>query len=43
LNDDSLRALWPEVIEELGFIAANPRWAHARQAKDILLALGVGA
>jgi hypothetical protein len=26
-----------EVIEELGFIAANPRWLHAKRAKKILL------
>ncbi len=28
-----------EVIEELGFIAANPRWAYGQKAKDILLEL----
>jgi hypothetical protein len=26
-----------EVIEELGFIAANPRWFHAKRAKKLLL------
>jgi hypothetical protein len=26
-----------EVIEELGFIAANPRWYHAKRAKKLLL------
>ncbi len=28
-----------EVVEELGYIAANPRWAYASQAKAILLDL----
>ncbi|UCH92297.1 MAG: NACHT domain-containing protein [Candidatus Aminicenantes bacterium] len=28
-----------EVVEELGFIAANPRWTYAQKAKDILLEL----
>ncbi|MCI0470956.1 MAG: hypothetical protein L0Y73_04800, partial [Candidatus Aminicenantes bacterium] len=28
-----------EVVDELGFIAANPRWAYAQQAKAILLLL----
>lgn len=27
------------IVEELGYIAANPRWAYAQKAKDILLAL----
>jgi hypothetical protein len=26
-----------EIIEELGFIAANPRWASAKKAKEILV------
>jgi hypothetical protein len=28
-----------EMVEELGFIAANPRWTYAQKAKDILLEL----
>lgn len=28
-----------ELIEELGFIAANPRWKHSKNAKNILLNL----
>lgn len=28
-----------EIIEELGYIAANPRWAHSKNAKNILLSL----
>ncbi len=28
-----------EVVEELGFIAANPRWTYAQKARDILLEL----
>ncbi|MFT4925571.1 MAG: hypothetical protein ACI8WB_001664 [Phenylobacterium sp.] len=33
------RDLSPAIIEELGFIAANPRWAYGQKAKDILLSL----
>lgn len=29
----------PEIIEELGYIAANPRWTYAKHAKRILLDL----
>jgi len=29
----------PEIIEQLGYIGGNPRWAHAQQAKDVLLGL----
>jgi len=28
-----------EIIEELGFIAANPRWAHSKKARRILIKL----
>ena len=33
------QALLPEIIEELGYIAANPRWAYSQRAKQILLDL----
>ena len=26
----------PQIVEDLGFIAANPQWAHSTQAKNIL-------
>ena len=32
-------SLLPNIIEELGYIAANPRWAYAKRAKEILLNL----
>lgn len=29
----------PGIIEELGYIAANPRWAYAKRAREILIEL----